>query len=121
MVLPDGIVGGAAAATVASMWSHAVESSRRVTLCMCLQVVGLILLAALQRRRRGIHISTMMRPEQVPAGATLAELRAARGTSLALTSQLEVCLVLVHVKATCTLLCQHGTLLQQEQGWTLRH
>ena len=55
-----------------------------------LQVVGLILLAALQRRRRGIHISTMLRPDQVPTGATLRELRAARGTSLDLTSQLEV-------------------------------
>ena len=54
------------------------------------QVVGLILLAALQRRRRGIHISTMLRPDQVPTGATLRELRAARGTSLDLTSQLEV-------------------------------
>ena len=54
------------------------------------QVVGLILLAALQRRRRGIHISTMLRPDQVPTGATLRELRAARGTSLDLTSHLEV-------------------------------
>jgi len=54
------------------------------------QVVGLILLSALQRRRRGIHISTMLRPEQAPAGTTVAELRAARGTSLDLTSQLEV-------------------------------
>ena len=53
-------------------------------------MVGLILLAALQRRRRGIHISTMLRPDQVPTGATLAELRAARGTSLDLTSTLEV-------------------------------
>lgn len=46
------------------------------------QVVGFILLSALQRRRRGIHISTMLRPEAQPAHTTLAELQAARGTSI---------------------------------------
>ena len=29
------------------------------------QVMGLVLLAALQRRRRGIHISSMLRPDEV--------------------------------------------------------
>ncbi len=68
-------------------WQGIASCQRR---CAARQVVGLILLAALQRRRRGIHISTMLRPDQVPTGATLRELRAARGTSLDLTSQLEV-------------------------------
>ena len=44
--------------------------------------MGLVLLAALQRRRRGIHISSMLRPEEVPLNLTLAELRAARNTSM---------------------------------------
>ena len=49
-----------------------------------------MLLAALQRRRRGIHISAMLRPDRLPPAATLPELRAARGTSMKLTSLLEV-------------------------------
>ena len=68
-------------------------------------MVGLILLAALQRRRRGIHISTMLRPDQVPTGATLRELRAARGTSLDLTSHLEVrrvCFIVSWLWRQCT-------------------
>ena len=44
--------------------------------------MGLVLLAALQRRRRGIHISSMLRPDEVPLNLTLAELRAARNTSM---------------------------------------
>ena len=46
------------------------------------QVMGLVLLAALQRRRRGIHISSMLRPDEVPLNLTLAEIRAARNTSM---------------------------------------
>ena len=46
-----------------------------------MQVVGLILLAALQRRRRGIHISAMLRPKAQPAHTTMAELQAVRGIS----------------------------------------
>ena len=53
-------------------------------------MVGLVLLAALQRRRRGIHIGSMLRPEEVPISVTLAEIRAARNTSLDLSlNQLE--------------------------------
>lgn len=76
------------AAQVAQHQQHWQKAAASVALLW--QVVGLILLAALQRRRRGIHISTMLRPDQVPTGATLRELRAARGTSLDLTSHLEV-------------------------------
>ena len=44
-----------------------------------MQIVGLILLAALQRRRRSIHISAMLRPETLPPNTALAELHAVGG------------------------------------------
>lgn len=57
---------------------------------MLYQGVGLILVAALQRRRRGIHISSLLRPNAPPPATSLPELRAARGTSMKLTGVLEV-------------------------------
>lgn len=41
-----------------------------------------MLLAALQRRRRGIHIRSMLLPTDAPLELTLAELRAVRNTSM---------------------------------------
>jgi hypothetical protein len=54
------------------------------------QGVGLILVAALQRRRRGIHVSVLLRPEAPPPATSLPELRAARGTSMKLTGLIDV-------------------------------